>query len=225
LSSITSQAGIVLLPFLQKSPFKHIELIKLGPNEILAVLLTSSGVTKDFVVTLSEDIPASEVSRISNFINKYMGKNSLSDIRKEITQRLIAERDSFFYVLEKAKAIIDIMLDVVRENRIYLDGRFHITEQPEFENIEKIKNILKKLEDKDFLFSLLKRVSDKEGPNVYIGSELGDNFSDCSLVMSNYCIGEASCGMLGIIGPTRMEYARLISIVDYVSGKLSEVLR
>jgi heat-inducible transcriptional repressor len=224
LSSITNQAGIVLLPFLQKSPFKHIELIKLGPNEILVVLLTSSGVTKDFVVSLDEDIPVQEISRISNFINKYMGKNSLNDIRKEITQRLIAERDSFFYVLERAKAIIDVMLDIIKENRIYLDGRFHITEQPEFENIDKIKSILKHLEDKDFLFSLLKKACDKEGPSIYIGSELGDDFSECSLITSNYCIGDTSCGMLGIIGPTRMEYARLVSVVDYVADKLSGIL-
>jgi heat-inducible transcriptional repressor len=225
LSSITNQAGIVLLPFLQKSPFKHIELIKLGPNEILVVLLTSTGVTRDFVVSISEDIPAQEISRISNFINKYMGKYSLSDIRKEITQRLIAERDSFFYVLERAKAIIDVMLDIVKENRLYLDGRSHITEQPEFENIEKVKSILKHLEDKDFLFSLIKKASENQGPNIYIGSELGDDFLDCSLVTSSYCIGDTSCGMLGIIGPTRMEYARLISMVDYVAEKLSEILR
>jgi heat-inducible transcriptional repressor len=224
LSSITNQAGIVLLPFLQKSPFKHIELIKLGANEMLIVLLTSSGVAKDFVIHLDENIPVQEVLRISNFINKYMGKNSLSEIRKEITQRLIAERDSFFYVLERAKAIIDIMLDIVKENRVYLDGRFHITEQPEFENVDKIKSVLKHLEDRDFLFSLLKKVCDKEGPSIYIGSELGDDFSECSLITSNYCIGDTSCGMLGIIGPTRMEYARLVSIVDYVADKLSGIL-
>jgi len=225
LSSITNQAGIVLLPFLQKTPFKHIELIRLGSNEILVVLITSLGVTKDFVISIDEDIPAQEISRISNFINKYMGKYSLSDIRKEIMQRLIAEKDSFFYVLEQAKAIIDIMLDIIKENRIYLDGRFHVTEQPEFESIEKMKNILKRLEDKDFLFSLLKKVCDKEGPSIYIGSELGVDFSECSLITCNYSIGDASCGALGIIGPTRMEYGRLISIVDYIATKLSGVLK
>jgi len=117
LSSITSQAGLVLFPLLQKSPFKHVELIRLKPKELLVVLLTSSGVTKDFTISLGEDISAQDISRIANFINKYMGKSSLSEIRKEISQRLIAERDSFFYVLEKAKAIIDIMFDVIKENR------------------------------------------------------------------------------------------------------------
>jgi heat-inducible transcriptional repressor len=225
LSTITHQAGIVLLPLLQKSPFRHIELVQLAPDEILVVLLASSGVTKDFIISLDEDIPAQDVSRISNFINKYMGKGSLSDIRKEITQRLIAERDSFFYVLEKAKAIIDIMLDIVKENRVYLDGRFRITEQPEFGDISKIKNLLRRLEDKEFLFMLLKRIVDKEGPNIYIGSELGVDFSECSIITSNYCIGDTSCGTLGIIGPTRMEYGRLISIVDYIAGKLSGALK
>jgi heat-inducible transcriptional repressor len=224
LSSITNQAGIVLLPLLQKSPFQHVELIRVAPKEILAVLVTSSGVTRDFRISLDEDIPVQEVARITNFINKYMGKSSLSDIRKEITQMLIAERDSFFYVLEKAKAIIDIMLDVIKENKMYLDGRFHMTEQPEFDNIDKIKHLLKRLEDKEFIFSLLKRIVDKEGPGIYIGSELGEDFSECSIITCNYCIGNASCGTLGIIGPTRMEYGRLISIVDYIADKLSGAL-
>ncbi|MDD5503765.1 MAG: heat-inducible transcriptional repressor HrcA [Candidatus Omnitrophica bacterium] len=225
LSSITNQAGVVFLPLLQKSPFRHVELVKLGPNEILAVLIMSSGVTKDFVVFLDDDIQAQELSRINNFINKYMGKNSLNEIRQEIVRKLIAERDSFFYVLERAKAIIDIILDVVKENRIYLDGRFHITEQPEFENVEKVKSLLKHLESKDFLFSLLKKISDREAPGVYIGSELGEEFSDCSMIASDYRVGDIPCGILGIIGPKRMEYARLVSIVDYVAEKLSRILK
>ena len=224
LSLITNQTGIVLFPVLQKSFFKHVELVKLRDNDILIVLLTASGVTKDFVISLSEDISESELSRIANFINKYMGKGSLDYIKKEISQRLIAERDAFFYVLEKAKAIIDIMLDIIKENKMYLNGRSHITEQPEFENITKLKSLLGHLEDKEFMFSLLKRMVDKEGTNIYIGSELGSDFSECSLITCDYCIGDTSCGTLGIIGPIRMEYARLISIVDYVAQKLSEVL-
>ena len=224
LSSITNQTGIVLFPILQKSFFKHVELVRLDENDILIVLITASGVTKDFVVNLNEDISESELSRIANFINKYMGKGSLDDIKREIGQRIITERDSFFYVLEKAKVIIDIMLDIIKENKLYLNGRSHITEQPEFENRDKLKNLLRHLEDKDFMFSLLKKMIDKEGTNIYIGSELGSDFSECSLITCNYCIGDTSCGTLGIIGPVRMEYSRLISIVDYVAQKLSGAL-
>jgi len=224
LSLITNQTGLVLFPVLQKSFFKHVEIVKLDNNDILIVLLTASGVTKDFVVELKENIPETELSRISNFINKYMGKGSLDDIKKDISQRLITERDAFFYILEKAKAIIDIMLDIIKENKMYLNGRSHITEQPEFGDIDKLKNLLRHLEDKDFMFSLLKKMIDKEGTNIYIGSELGSDFSECSLITSNYCIGDTSCGTLGIIGPIRMEYSRLISIVDYVAEKLSGVL-
>ncbi len=224
LSLITNQTGIVLFPILQKSFFKHVELVRLDESDILIVLFTASGVTKNFVVNLNENISEPELSRISNFINKYMGKGSLDDIKREIGRRLIAERDSFFYVLEKAKAIIDIMLDIIKENKLYLNGRSHITEQPEFENIDKLKNLLRHLEDKDFMFSLLKKMIDKEGTNIYIGSELGGDFSECSLITCNYCIGNTSCGTLGVIGPIRMEYSRLISIVGYVAQKLSGVL-
>jgi heat-inducible transcriptional repressor len=224
LSLISNQTGIVLFPILQKSFFKHVEFVRLDESDILIVLFTASGVTKNFVVNLNENISEPELSRISNFINKYMGKGSLDDIKREISRRLITERDSFFYVLEKAKAIIDIMLDIIKENKLYLNGRSYITEQPEFENIDKLKNLLRHLEDKDFMFSLLKKMIDKEGTNIYIGSELGGDFSECSLITCNYCIGDTSCGTLGVIGPIRMEYSRLISIVGYVAQKLSGVL-
>lgn len=224
LSLITNQTGIVLFPILQKSSFKHVELIRLGSGEVLVILLTASGVTKDFVITLNEDISEPELSRVSGLINRYMGKKSLSEIKKDIAQRLITERDSFFYVLEKAKAIIDVILDIIKDNKLYLDGRFHISEHPEFEDVRKLKNLLRHLEDKDFMFSLLKKIADKEGTNIYIGSDLGSDFSECGLVTCNYCIGDVSCGTLGVIGPIRMEYSRLIAVVDYVAGKLSGVL-
>ena len=225
LSSITSQAGIVVFPLLGKSPFKHIELIKLNSESVLIVLMTTVGVTKDFIVDIGEDVSETELSKISNFINKYMGKGSLSQIRKEITQKLLSERDSFIFILKKAKAIIDIMLEIIKEHKVYLDGRSYITEQPEFGSVQKIKSLLRSLEDKDFMFSMLKKAVDKDGIGVYIGSELGGDFSECSLITCNYCIGEESCGTLGIIGPTRMEYSKLISMVDYIASKLSGILK
>lgn len=224
LSSITNQAGIVLFPLLQKSPFKHVELIRLEKGRLLIVLITESGLTKDFVVSIDEDIDEADLLRISKFINNHMGKGSLASIRREIMQRLLTERDSFFYILEKAKAIIDVMLDIAKENKIYLDGTLHITEQPEFRDVDRLKALLGRLEDRDFLFALLKKRLDSEGVRVYIGSEVDDDLSDCSLITCSYCIGDASCGSLGIIGPTRMEYAKLISMVDYVATTLSERL-
>jgi len=224
LSIITSQTGVVLFPLLQKSPFKHVEFIKLDIKKILIILITESGLTQDFAVNIDEDIEESDLMRISKFINSNIGKGSLASIRKEITQRLLTERDSLFYILEKAKIIIDIMLDIIKENKVYLDGTLHMTEQPEFRDVNKLKSLLGKLEDRDFIFALLKRSLDNEGARVYIGSELSNDFSDCSLITCNYCIGDTSCGSLGIIGPTRMEYAKLITMVDYVATTLTERL-
>ena len=224
LSSLTAQAGVVLFPVLQKSLFKHIELIRLGAKRFLVVLMTESGFTKDFAITLSEDIPPQDLERIANLINNSIGKGSLLEIRKDIMQRLIAERDSFFYILEKAKAIIDIMLDIVKNNKVYLDGRLYMTEKPEFKNIDKLKDLLRKLEDKDFLFNMLKRSLDLDGIKVYVGAEIADGFTDCGLITCNYSIGDTSCGTLGVLGPMRMDYPRLISMVSYVAESLSRHL-
>ncbi|NQT95810.1 MAG: heat-inducible transcription repressor HrcA [Candidatus Omnitrophica bacterium] len=225
LSSVTNQAGIVLFPFLQKSEFSHVELIRLNGSKILVVLMAKTGFTKDFVIEPNDEIEDGELTRIANFINNNIGKGSLNSIRKEIMQKLLAERDSFYYILEKAKAIIDTIIDILKQNRIYLDGRAHMADQPEFNDIHKLKNLFRKLEDKDFMFSLLKRSLDADGVHVYIGSELGyDGMEDCSLITCNYCIGDASCGTVGVLGPTRMEYPKLISMVNYVAARISRHL-
>jgi len=225
LSSISSQTGIVLFPVWQRSVFKHIELIRLDESRILVILMTESGFTKDIIIGINGDVDDSQLTRISNLINSHIGKGPISRIRREIVQSLLAERDSFYYILEKAKAIIDLLLDIMKENKVYLDGRMHIAQQPEFEDIDKLKNLFGVLEDEDFLFSLLKRDLDEEGVRVHIGSEIdSDGFTECSLITCNYSIGERPCGTVGVIGPTRMEYPRLVSMVDYVASSLSKVL-
>ena len=224
LSSITKQTGLVLFPLLERSVFKHIELLRLDKKRFLVVLVTESGVAEDAIIDVNEDIEDTELLRITNFINSQIGKGSLTKIRRDIMDRLLAERDSFFYILEKAKRIIDIMLDMVEENRIYLDGRIRMAEQPEFEDAKKLKNIFRMLEDESFLMSILLKNLDEDGVRVYIGSELNDDFKGCSFITSNYCIGDTSCGTLGVIGPSRMEYAKLVSMVSYVGKALSKVL-
>lgn len=224
LSSVSNQTGMVLFPILQRGVFGHVELVKLNNDKLLIVLMTKSGFTKDILIDIEGGLEDRELERISNFLNSHAGKGSLSKIRKEVVQRLLAERDSFFYVLEKTKNIIDVMLDIAKENKLYLDGRMHMTEHPEFNDVYKLKSLFRRLEDKDFLLSILKKNLYEEGVRVYIGSELDEEFSDCSIITRNYCIGDASCGSLGVIGPTRMEYAKLVSMVNYVADTLSEVL-
>lgn len=225
LSSLTNEAAVVLFPLLQRSPFNHIELIRLDHGKLLAVLVMESGVTEDLIIYTGDDINGTDMVRISNFINSHINGRTLSMIRKEIMQKLLAERDSFFYILEKAKQILDTLLSIIKENRIYLDGRAYIAEQPEFKDVDKLRNLFRMLEDKEFLLTLLKKALDEEGIRVYIGSEIGSGeFSDCSLITSTYCIGGTSCGTLGVIGPTRMEYAKLVSMVDYVASALTGVL-
>lgn len=225
LSSLASEAAVVLFPILQRSPFSHIELLRIGHHKLLAVLVTESGLTENVIIDTDDDIDATDLTRICNFINSQINKGSLTKIRREIVQRLFAERNSFFYILQKAKQVLDTLLSMIKEDRIYLEGRVYIAEQPEFKDVDKLTSIFKILEDRDFLLSLLKKGLDEEGVRIYIGSEIGlDEFPDCSFITCNYCIGDTSCGTLGVIGPTRMEYARLVSIVNYVASNLTEAL-
>ena len=139
-------------------------------------------------------------------------------------QNLLVERDSFFYILEKARGILDSMIDIIDENKIFLNGSSHMAEQPEFKDIGKLANLFKLFDEKTLLLSILKKDMNGDDIRISIGSELDSSLSDCGMITKNYHIGPFCRGVLGIIGPIRMEYARYVSIVDYISSILSDTL-
>jgi len=225
LSSVGEEAGLVTFPALEKGTFRHIELMEIAEDEILAVLLTRSGLIKNVVVKFDKPLKKGDLAKITNFLNVRFNGVSLHDIKKAITQQLLIEKDSFFYILNETKRIVDLMLSNIKDERIYLEGASKIIMQPEFNNLGKIEALLKVLESPDTLASIARKNINTDGVSIYIGEEIQINeLCDCSLVVCDYAIKSNRSGTLGIIGPKRMPYAKIVSLVDYVSKSLSGVL-
>ncbi|MFH0732546.1 MAG: heat-inducible transcriptional repressor HrcA [Candidatus Omnitrophota bacterium] len=225
LSSIAEEVGLVTFPILEKGAFRHIELVELDSNRILAVLVTNSGLIKNMVVEFDEPLKKGDLGKIANFLNTRFDGVSLHEIKKAITQQLLLERDSFFYILDETKCVIDLMLNSIKGKRVYLEGASRIVMQPEFNNIDKVEGLLAALEDPDILDSIAQKSLDNDGVGVYIGEEIGiEPLNDCSLITCNYKIKKDRLGLLGIIGPKRMQYAKMVSLVDYMANILSEML-
>lgn len=225
LSLVSSQAGMVLFPRLRESAFWHIELVSIEPKKVLVVLMTKGGITKNLLLDFLGEITPEELNKIARFLNGEFGNVSLSQIKHEISKRLLQERDSFFYILEQTGVIIDQLIKNIDVAKLHFEGAFHLLEQPEFSNTHKAKCILRVLEDRDFILNILQGDLEQTGIKIRIGTENGcEELKDCALVTSNYKIKDNICGILGIIGPTRMEYSRMVSLVDYMSDVLTRLL-
>jgi len=223
LCEITDQVAVVLCPQTGSSILKRVELISVKGSEVLVVLMTNTGVIKNAIVQLAEDAGKEELMRISHFLNTELLDLTLSEVYETLYHRLLDERGPFFYICKRAKEIIENSGLIEGEGELYLEGARTILDKPEFRHHDQIQPIFSLLEEKKALLELLKRDAATEGLHVHIGEELGyENIRGCSLITSGYRIGEKSYGTLGVIGPTRLNYVRLMSIVRHVAFKITE---
>ncbi len=226
ISSLTKQASLISFPRAKKRTFKRIELIRATPTKIYALLFTAQGIVKHAIFELQENVEENELSRVSRFLNDELSGLQLSEIKDSLLRRIISENDPFHHLFKQA---IDILnrSHLLEENdeKIFLDGTHHIVEQPEFRDTEKVKTILKALEEEDEILSIMDGDLDEDKVRVHIGSENPyEDIRECSIVISNYKIGGENIGGIGVVGPTRMDYSKAVSVVEYVGQVFSQLL-
>src|SRR3989338_1714137 len=225
ISMITNVAGIVLTPRLKRSVFKHIEFILLDEARVLGVLMTGSGLVKNAMFGLEEDISRSELARISEFLNQELEGMFLGDIKDHLTRRLIEHRDSFYTFLKKAMLIVTAPNLLRLDDHVYFDGATTMMLQPEFSDVSKVRLFLKVFEEKKDLMDLFNEDMEREGVKVHIGKENSCKYiQEYTVITCNYKIKDKTIGALGAIGPTRLEYGKVISAVKYLSDMLGKAL-
>jgi heat-inducible transcriptional repressor len=225
ISVISNLAGIALTPQLKKSAFKHIEFIPLDASHVLAVLITGSGLVKNSMLDMEMEIARSELARISEFMNHELEDMLLGDIRQYLARRLLEGSDSFYSFLKKATNIMSKPSFLKTEDSLYCDGATCIVSHPEFRDIQKVRMFLKAFEDKHDLINLLYDDMEKQGAKVHIGRENAlKDVQDLSVVTCNYIVDGNIVGAVAALGPTRMEYGKVIATVSYVASLLGKAL-
>jgi len=225
ISMITNVAGIVLTPRFKRSVFKHIEVIPIDSSRLLAVLITGSGIVKSSILDLEEEFTRSELFRISEFLNQELEGMSLGEIKDYLTRRLLEQSDSFYTFLKKAMLIISTPSLLRMEDRLYFEGATSLMSYPEFSDIRKARLFLKVFEEKKDILDLFNEDMETEGVKIHIGRENACKYiQECTVVTCNYRIRQKTIGVVGAIGPTRMEYGKVISTVDYLSQALGKAL-
>lgn len=224
LSAISHHIGVVLSPELHESILRRIELISIDSEHILAVLLMASGAVKNQVVPIPKNLSDDELYRINQILNEKLAGLPLKQIRQ------ISQDPA------KLKAVFDQRLSdpivtvarntfaLEQETHVYIDGTANFFSQPEFEEIQKIESLFRVLEQKKQVADLLSTQQEPLGTQVLIGTENGcEGMEMCSIVRSNYRVRGNQFGTIGVIGPTRMAYPRIVSIVNFTSQTVSEL--
>lgn len=226
LSRFSHQVGVVLAPELRRLVVERLEFVRLDARRVVAILVGRSGTVSNRILDMREPLEQDELDRIGRYLSTECGGRTLPDMLGLLRQRMAEERAAYDRLMARSLELGRQTLEAeVAEAGVFVDGASNLLGSPEFSELERVKSLVKLLEEKKTLIELLGRVLESGGVQVVIGDEYpASQLGDCSLVASSYGIGERVMGTVGIVGPTRMEYARAIALVDYLAQVLTRLL-
>ena len=228
LSTISKNVGLVIAPPMGATILKHIEFVDLGDGKILVVFVSKTGLLQRKLIRVAERYPQEELDQAGRYlVEKFSGK-TLTEIRNELLRLMQFERTLFDRMLALLRTWSDTLQKEATPDSLYLQGTANILNQPEFADVERMRMLFQMFEEKGRLVRILNEcISNRppEGVKISIGSELGvPDMRDFTLIASSYASNDRTTGFLGIIGPTRMEYERGISIVGYLGRIVGEMI-
>jgi heat-inducible transcriptional repressor len=225
LSAVSHYTGLVMVPRLKTTIFRHIEFIKLSPRLILAVFVTQSGLVQNKLIEIDEELTPRDLEQITNYLNQSMTGLSIQEVRVRVLTEMAQEKALYDHLLRRAFALSSAALVDEVTGEVIIEGTSHFLEQPEFSDLQCMKRIVQTFEQKSILVDLLDRGLETKGVQVIIGSETEyAALSDCSLITAAYSGKRGTLGTLGVIGPNRMPYSTIIPIVDYTANLISRLL-
>jgi heat-inducible transcriptional repressor len=227
LSDITHFAGVVLLPGQNMSRFRQIEFLSLARNRVLAILVTDDGRVQNRVISTDREYTASELVESANYFNDLYSGSTLSAVRKRLVDDMRVESDEMHKITQTALKMASKLFEEEDSDHgdVVLSGEENLLSVPELCQIEKLQKLFTTLRAKQDLLDLLDRSMRVSGISIFIGEESGYSaLDDCSIVAAPYEANGEIIGTLGVIGPTRMAYGDVISVVDVTAKLLSGAL-
>ena len=226
LASISKFTSIVVEPRVNTMLFKEIEFVKLSKNTILTVFVTSEGIVHSRLVDTEENFSPELLNHMKNYMNERFGGVPFYTLKEEIVEDLQKDKENYTRLLAKIKETLENIMEEEEDQReIYIEGTSKMMDMPEFSDLARLKELFHTLERKEKLLKLLDGCLKEEGMHVIMGTESEiREMRDLSIITSTYRIGEKSYGVLGVIGPIRMNYGRIIPIVDHTAKTLTDIL-
>lgn len=220
LSEITHYTTVAVGPKNDIQIIEEIKFVLLGTKMMMVVIVTDCGLVKETIIKFDEEVTENQIETLNNLFNNRLKGKPLSKIDKPMEEYITSELN---YSVNVIKTIIDQINKIVEEDsKVYLEGTNKAFDLPEFKSIKVAKNFMDLIDTKEEMVELLNSgVADDI--NVYIGDE-GDNeqLKDFSIITFKHMVGNKELGTIGIIGPKRMDYSKVISVMKYINKKLNE---
>jgi heat-inducible transcriptional repressor len=224
ISRVTKNISLVLAPQLSQAAFRCLQFLPLDGRRVIAVIMTDAGFVENKIVEMPDGATFEDFRRMSNVINKVLAGHTFDMISSESLQRIRDEiMDSTLY--DAALELIHRSLDTEKTERLYLGGTTQLLNQPEFRDVGKIKDLLLMLEEEQLLKDIL-HAHLGDGLSVTIGHENKySGIQDCSIVTATYHLDGELLGTIAVLGPTRMEYGKAMSLLSYMNNNLAEIIK
>jgi heat-inducible transcriptional repressor len=221
LSSVTRNIAFAIAPRLKSQQFKHVQLIWVGPRTVHIVLVTDLGLAAQTTIETESDVTADQLTRACNALNGKLAGRMLSDVPLSTLRALSSEATLPPEVATVLSQLFAAHSEAAVEKRLFAGGAHNLLDQQEFRDLRKLRGILDLLEEQRTLYDLLQRSLVNDGATVSIGHELGNvDMNECSVVTVPYRVGDRNVGAVGVLGPRRMQYARLIALMNCMASSL-----
>lgn len=225
LSALTNYTTFISEPVGQRAKIKQIRLMPLDTTSILLVIATEDNFIKNHVIKMNTVPPDEIVFEIGHYIHRSLEGCALQQIDGRIISRLQEELGPYKTLLEPVLQALEHTMQAAEKVQVHMSGAKNILQFPEFSDITKAKSLFQTLEEKDVLVTLLES-SKSNDLQILIGSENADqSMQDCSVITATYKLSDDTRGTIGIVGPTRMDYSQVVSVLNGMVQNIEKVLR
>lgn len=222
LSEITNYTSIILGPEVFETKLKQLQIVSLSPQTAVAILVTNTGHVEHRSFSIPEEISSSDLEKMVNILNDRLQGVSILSLPEKLSTEIIDLMNKYITDFERSYNYLKAAFfnDPVK---LYFGGKTNILMQPEFKDIEKVRSFYTMIEQEDEIAKLLKHTTD--GIKVSIGHENKvDAIKDLSLITATYQLNEEQMGTIALLGPTRMEYKKVINLLNILSHEMSDAL-
>lgn len=228
LSQLTNYTSLVLAPQVKQSKLKHIQLVPINENKVLVVIVNDTDIVRNVIFRVDKEIPYAQLNKISNLLTDKLKGHRIGEISCELKDSLVNEmydlRDTIRSAIDTIAPIISQSLEKEKEVNLYANGVTNIFNFPEYNDITKARAFLSFLENKESVIDMMLRTGQHD-LEISIGSEnIYKEVKNCSLITATYKINGKTVGKIGVIGPTRMDYSKVIAIVKSMAHDMNEIL-
>ncbi|WP_242222882.1 heat-inducible transcriptional repressor HrcA [Bacillus cereus group sp. BfR-BA-01380] len=213
LSELTNYTAIVLGPKVSANKLRNVQILPLGHQTAVAIIVTDTGHVQSKTITVPESVDLQDLEKMVNILNDKLSGVPMSELHNKIFKEIVMVLRQYVHNYDSVMKMLDGTFQFPLSEKVYFGGKTNMLAQPEFHDIQKVRSLFNMIENEDAFYDILK--SKQIGIQVKIGRENSSAvMENCSLISATYSIGDEQLGTIAILGPTRMQYSRVISLLQ-----------